>query len=422
MSPYTSPMRARAVILVFALVASACAPTPSTTTTPPATATVPPAAPTTETTTTVPEVTTSTTVPLAEPVEDTWTLVLASIPIGEGAEATTREMASRIPGSGVLLSNDYPSLNPGYWVVFLGSAEDEHSLTCPTDLGPEYSCYPRWLGDPPVRTAIAMLGADLVEIDVTTGTTVRTIEPFFAGDGLFRYGLALTPDRGEAYFSENWEDSWYSCDTSPGSVGRVDLETGAVEGLWTGTGITVSPDGRFVAYLEASQCLPDPEAPDLWVLTPYDRVVVVDLAIAEPAFMDSRALPTGYDDPNALTWVRFHPDGDVLVGTASDDVYRVPLGAANPVQSHPRVLSGIEGWPVEVVGEGLVVVEPIDIGYALASYDLDTGVRSELWTSETWVIAGADPDGDLIASFEDRVYPDLGDGVPVGGLVHDLDW
>lgn len=322
----------------------------------------------------------------------------------------------------MLLSNDYPSLNPGYWVVFIGAAEDEEALSCPEDLGSEFSCYPRWLGQSPPRTAFADIGVALVELDLATGEIVRTIEPFFNGDGVYRGGFSLTPDLTHLYYSEGWEDSWYSCEYSPGSVGRIDLETGQMEDLWQGTGATVSPDGRLVAYLEASQCLPDPEAPDIWVVTPYDRVVVVDLALTEPAFMDSQALPSSYDDPNALAWVRFHPDGQALVATQEGTVHKVPLGAANPIQSYPIVLSGMEGFPVDVAGNGLVMTEWTDVGYALVSYDLASGDRTELWTTETWISAGVDAEGSIVAAYEDWVHPDLGDGIRVAGLVGEIDW
>jgi len=351
-------------------------------------------------------------------------MVLASIPIGAGAEAEARALAAEVPGAGVLLSNDYDSLNPGFWVVFLGTGEEAEDLECPVDLGPGFSCYPRFVGNPPTLSAIAMLGVDLVELDVASGATTRTITPFFSGDGLFRYGLSLTPDRSAVYFSENWEDSWYSCEASPGTVGRVDLSTGEVETLWTGTGATVSPDGRFVAYLESTQCLPDPEASDIFVVTPYDRVVVVDLVFNEPAFMDTESPPADYLAPTALDWVRFHPDGDALVGTASGAVYKVPLGAADAIQTYPLVLdlAGVELWPVEVSDNGLVVTEWVDIGFALASYDLDTGVRTQLWTAETWIEAGADEFGNLIAAYEDWVYPFLTGGRQADGIVIAVDW
>ncbi len=416
----------RRILISLVIVLSACSTvaSPTTTATPQTTARPTTTTSIPESTTTVPETTTSTSAPLAEPVEDAWTLVLASIPIGAGAEAEARALAADVPGSGVLLSNDYPSLNPGYWVVFLGAEDDRDTLSCPEDLGTAYSCYPRFLGNPPLVTAIAVLGVELVRLDVTTGETLATIDPFFSGDGLFRYGLSLTPDRAHAYFSENWEDSWYSCEASPGSVGRVDLVSGEIEMLWTGTGATVSPDGRFVAYLEATQCLPDPEASDLFVVTPYDRVVVVDLLFNEPAFMDTQAPPADYLDASALDWVRFHPDGEALVGTASGAVHKVPLGAANPIQSYPQVLdlAGVEAWPVEVSSGGLVMTEWIDIGFALVSYDLGTGARTELWTAETWIEAGADESGNLIVSFEDWVYPFLAEGVRTDGIVIDLDW
>jgi type IV secretory pathway VirB10-like protein len=49
-----------------------------------------------------------------------YTLVLISAKSRKQAYAKAREAKSRGIGAGVLHSNDYSSLNPGYWVVFAG--------------------------------------------------------------------------------------------------------------------------------------------------------------------------------------------------------------------------------------------------------------------------------------------------------------
>ena len=49
-----------------------------------------------------------------------YTLVLISAKSRKQAYAKAREAKSRGIGAGVLHSNDYRSLNPGYWVVFVG--------------------------------------------------------------------------------------------------------------------------------------------------------------------------------------------------------------------------------------------------------------------------------------------------------------
>jgi hypothetical protein len=83
---------------------------PTTTTEPPATATQPPPPP-------------------PEPIEwpagrDGWTIVLSSVPLAAGrpaALAKAREaLAAGLEDVGVLDSSRYPSLTPGYFVVFAG--------------------------------------------------------------------------------------------------------------------------------------------------------------------------------------------------------------------------------------------------------------------------------------------------------------
>jgi hypothetical protein len=49
-----------------------------------------------------------------------YTLVLISAKKKAQAYAKAREAKSRGIGAGVLHSDDYSSLNPGYWVVFVG--------------------------------------------------------------------------------------------------------------------------------------------------------------------------------------------------------------------------------------------------------------------------------------------------------------
>ncbi len=414
------------MVSVLLLLAGACTTTASTTTTTTSTA------PTTAATTTPPdtvappvEVTTTTTTVTA--VWGQWTLVLASIPIGAGAEAEATARAVEVAGAGVLLSNDYPSLNPDYWVVFFGTWPDRPGTEDCPEVPPGFTCYPRFLGDVEAETAIALVDQDLVEINTTTGEVVRTVTEFFSGDGAYRGGFELTPGREYLYFSEGWEDSWFSCESSPGSVGRIDLSTGDITILWTGTGISISPDGNFAAYLEASQCIPDPEEPDYWVLTPYDTVVVVDLRIMEPVLMHSQALPLGYDDPNALRAVDFHADGDVVVLGEDGVLYKVPLGAAAAIQSHPQLLTGITGYSAAVAGDALLTVEwnggegdASEI--ELKAQDMTTGAVTYLLTAPAWIEVGVSPTGAIIAAFENEVYPHLDNPITAGSWVGAIDW
>jgi cell division septation protein DedD len=87
-------------------------PTTAPTTPPPS---VPPATPTPP-----PTVSPSTGVASWPPGRAGYTLVLISAKSRKQAYAKAREAGSRGIDAGVLHSNDYSSLNPGYWVVFVG--------------------------------------------------------------------------------------------------------------------------------------------------------------------------------------------------------------------------------------------------------------------------------------------------------------
>ena len=99
----------------------ASTPPPPTETVPPATATPPPTTPTTP----------STPSGIASwPAGKTaYTVVLVSAKRRSQANAKAREAKSQGIDAGVLHSNDFSSLNPGYWVVFAGqyNSADEAS-------------------------------------------------------------------------------------------------------------------------------------------------------------------------------------------------------------------------------------------------------------------------------------------------------
>ncbi len=421
----------RSLLYVLAMLLAACVGGQSATTTttePTPASTQPSTAPTTSApATTTTEMAATTTLLPPEATWGTWSLILASVPVGADAEGRALALAEAVPGSGVLLSDDFPSLNPGYWVVFLGAFDTRPGTEACPSLPDGYTCYPRYLGDTDADTAFVLVGSDLVEIDTTTGTTLRTVKEWFSGDGVYRGGFELSPDRKFLYFSEGWEDSWFSCESSPGAVGRIDLATGEETILWTGTAIAISADGNFAAYLEASQCLPDPEEPDFWVLTPYDTVVVVDLRIMEPAMMTSQALPSSYDDPNSLRAVAFHPDGDAVVLGEDGILYKVPLGSAAPIQSHPQILTGITAYAATVAGNALLTIEwNGDEGDAseieLRAHDLTTGAVSSLLTAPSWIEVGVSPSGAIIAAFENQVYPHLDNPFTTSSWVGGIDW
>jgi eukaryotic-like serine/threonine-protein kinase len=71
---------------------------------------------------------TSSGTPMPNPAVGVWIAQLASVPVSAGFAKLQRELAqvrAEIPGAQYLVSSDYASLNPGYWVIYyLGSFSD----------------------------------------------------------------------------------------------------------------------------------------------------------------------------------------------------------------------------------------------------------------------------------------------------------
>lgn len=256
-------------------------------------------------------------------------------------------------------------------------------------------------GEPPA-TAFASLGSDLVEVDVATGAVVRTVLEFFEDGGLFRGGLRIDPSGSFAWFSEGYEDGWYSCDTSVGNYGRLDLTSGAIEIVGPGTGPEVSSDGAFVAVVSSGQCLPDPQQPDIWVLTPYDRAVVRNVATGEEREFVTSPSPETYDAPSSVVWAGFTPAGTLLVLTQDGEVRTVDPDGSGQLVDHPVVLTGVEGYPVAATADALLTVVIGDEGSAtLSSIDVASGSVTTLASSEQWFTVGYDDDSGslLVAGF-----------------------
>jgi hypothetical protein len=71
---------------------------------------------------------TSSGTPVPNPVAGVWIAQLASVPVSAGFAELQRELGqvrTEVPGAQYLVSSEYASLNPGYWVVYyLGSFSD----------------------------------------------------------------------------------------------------------------------------------------------------------------------------------------------------------------------------------------------------------------------------------------------------------
>jgi hypothetical protein len=278
-------------------------------------------------------------------------------------------------------------------------------------------------------TVVATDATDLIEIDVRTGAIVRTVTTDFNGGGVFRGDLRLSGDRAAIWFSEGYEDGWYGCDSSIGSIGRVDVATGAFEVLGLGTGPEPSLDGRSVAYRSSELCLPDPENPDLWVLTPYDRVVVRLLESGEELEFVTAETPDRWDSPGAVAWGGFDAGGNLLVLLADGRLFGVELDGPGVIQDHPMIVPAVIGAPVGVFGGTLFTVDLGDEGSAdVYAIDLASGAADRIVASEAYLAVGLDPEtGYVVVNGADevRVTVDAPVGVlesPDGRLLYDVDW
>ncbi|NNC41460.1 MAG: hypothetical protein HKN95_12325 [Acidimicrobiia bacterium] len=408
--------KSRITVIAFTLLMSACG-TSETTTTPPADPTTPAesttipstttSTPDSTTTSTVAPTTTSTAVRTPSTEDwDIWTAILASVETGEpGGFEQAEEFASGLDGAKVLWSDDYPSLNPGYWVVYWGEFEsgDEASNWC-SGLPTDKACYPRYLGPEisPLATdghALVIDGQSLVIVDVADGERLKVFDPYFEGDGMFIGRMSLTPEASAMYYGVGWEDSWYSCDASQGQLWKLDLAFGITSPIAPGYNPSVSPDGRWMAALISEQCLPDPEEPEFWVLTPTDTVVLYDLTSGWPIETDRWSVetpPTTYNDPQMLQWVDWRADSQVmLVMNNGGSVYELPLDHSGPADAGPALADGIFGFPHGVIGDTLYATvneTPQAVGtFDLFAFDLNTGQAiEEITESVGWVYAAVD--------------------------------
>jgi hypothetical protein len=362
---------------------------------------------TSSTTTTVQETTTS--IAAHTPSTDawgTWALILASIETGEpGAKDRANEIAAGVEGASVLYSGDFPSLNPDYWVVYWGEFESGSEASAWCSIQPdELTCYPRYLGADVSPLAVddhAMMidGEALVIVDVTTGERLKEFDPDFSGDGMWVGRMSLTPDAQALYYDVGWEDSWYWCDTSQGQVERFSLEFGTISTVGLGFSPAVSSDGQWLAVLIAEQCLPDPEEPDLWVITPTDTVVLYSLASGWPEEKRRwrvESVPASFDDPTMITWVDWRADSRALVVmNNAGNLYQIPLDHQGPLDAGPPVVEAINGFTQALIGNTLYVTRdetPEEWGgFDILAVDLTTGREGEVITQTVgWPLVAAD--------------------------------
>jgi hypothetical protein len=245
---------------------------------------------------------------------------------------------------------------------------------------------------------------------------------------VFRGPLRLTTDRTTIWFSQNYEDGFYDCDSSKGAVGRVDVATGAIEDFVVGgSSPAPSADGGRVAYLASEVCVPDPANAEFWVLTPADRVIVEDVATREIVEVFSDTSPDSYEAPSAITWVGWSGPDEVLVSTADGRLRRVDLGGPAVLQQHPVVVDDLPGDPVAVLPDAVLTAITGDEGAVdLSLVSLTDGSATTIASSERSMSVGVDADGRIAIVSDGPVStsdPDIVVGTaPSDRFLYDLDW
>lgn len=307
--PRLPSVRFLTAALAFAMLGTACSGTATSTTTTtiapidiePTARSVSPStivsttnAPAAVTTTVSPATTQATRAAVTDPASrsNTWIAVLASLDVEEydqvAAQAEAQAIGASLDPSGpsdveLLLSDDYASLNDGFWVVHLGGFRDEFQAdeACGSVEGDVPECYTRRLelispdeavGYQHGYIVAVLENGPLGVIDAASGVVVRTDDNVYYGDGAFPGSLTLSADGASVFYTVGFEDFWFDCDASDGTLLSLDLGGGEPQQIADGFSPAAKPDGSVLLYLASSQCIEDPNEPQ-FVLTPIDTVV-----------------------------------------------------------------------------------------------------------------------------------------------------
>ena len=172
----------------------------------------------------------------------------------------------------------------------------------------------------------------------------------------------------------------------------------------------------------------DPELPELWVLTPSDRVVVRRLDTGEEREFVTDTPPDGYDAPSAVLGAGFTPGGGLLVLLGDGRLINVDIDGSGIIQDHPVALPEVLGYPVAATAEALITLLFGDEGSSdVFSIDLASGVPTLLASAGAFIAVGVSADGQIAASSFEPVTVAPGAEVtvvePAGDpFVYDLDW
>lgn len=169
----------------------------------------------------------------------------------------------------------------------------------------------------PVDTVVAILGGYIVVADAETGDV--GFSSLVADVGSWAVDLNVNSTGDRAYFTLWFEDWWYSCEASTGTIYSIDLDGGGGYfefgrgRRWVG-----SADGVGQAFITSNSCMPDPEEPDLWVIVRFDTVVLV-----EPMSGEDFRIPVGLGAEVEVVDITYAPDGDLFVLLSNAEIRKV---------------------------------------------------------------------------------------------------
>jgi hypothetical protein len=275
-------------------------------------------------------------------------------------------------------------------------------------------------------------------VDLATGDVGPVFHRAFLEATWFS-AIELAPTGDAVYLSQGFEDSWYSCESSVPDLVRLPLQPDAApETIGRGVEPRVSPDGSRLAYLTASDCVPDPENPGDWVVTVHDTVVVRDLATGDevrrtvPGLVE--AVNGGADyrglDLRGLAWL-----GDDRLGVSGGDILAAadltPTGERLPALFGPDAFGrslGHDPSTDSILVELATYGEDGRVSVEIVAVDIASGASSQLLavepgTEATSSPAGLDPTGRNLVVATDRGLL-LADGttIPLSGTVISVDW
>ena len=170
-------------------------------------------------------------------------------------------------------------------------------------------------------------------ISSDTGEVLRTVERHWNMEAVFAGLPVAIPGTSTAYLGVAFEDAWFSCESSQRAIRTIDLTTGVMTDVTDGARPRVSPDGRSIAYLRASTCIPDPQVNLFWDVF-FDTVVVRDLATGEERLftVDEPEQMSTASDIRDIAWAAdggsvYVLDGLALLHSLDLETGRSPLGA-----------------------------------------------------------------------------------------------